>query len=485
MSPRAPIPLLFLERMASWLGEDYPSFAEALGARPVSALRVNTLKLSPSVFRQIAPFPLGERIAWCPSAFLLPEQAAGKAGRHPYHLAGLYYLQDPSAMAAAEVLSPQPGEWVLDLAAAPGGKTTHLAALMQGEGLLIANEIRKARLGSLCQNLERWGAANVVITNETPERLADSFGASFDRVLVDAPCSGEGMFRKDERARADWSPQMIAGCAARQKRILHLAAKLVRPGGYLLYSTCTFAPEENEAVVYDLLQSLPGEFEVIVLPQQPGFLPGRPEWASLPAADDRARALNGAVRLLPHRLPGEGHFLCLLRRRADRAFPEARLLSRRPARGVPAEALGLWRKFVAMTLSAPLPEERLVLRGERLYLAPAMMALSGSLRLVHTGIWLGTCKKGRFEPAHPFALFLKADQARQRLEVPADSPELIAYLRGESLFSRGEPGWVLITVNGWPLGWGKRTQNVVKNHYPRGWLRYEEGPLVGSSLMAE
>lgn len=470
MSPQSPLPPLFLERMARWLGADYASFAQALTGRPLSALRVNTLKLPAQAFRQMAPFPLGEAVPWCSSAFLLSEEAEGIAGKHPYHLAGLYYLQDPSAMAAAEALAPQRGERVLDLAASPGGKTTHLASLMAGEGLLVANEIKTARLGRLCRNVERWGAAHVVVTNETPERLADAFGAFFDRVLVDAPCSGEGMFRKEEKARADWSLQMVAGCAARQKRILQLAAKLVRPGGYLLYATCTFAPEENEAVLYDLLKARRGEFEVVALPSGHGFLPGQPAWASLPPADAAARSLTGAVRLLPHRLPGEGHFLCLLRRRENAHLSPARPLLQRPSRNIPSEALASWREFVAATLTAPLPEERLRLYGERLYLSPTLMPASPGLRLAHVGIWLGTCKRTRFEPAHPLALFLRPEQVRQTLDLPADSPQLAAYLRGESLPSPGEAGWVLVTVDGWPLGWGKRVQGVVKNHYPRGWL---------------
>ncbi len=229
-------------------------------------------------------------------------------GKHPYHLAGLYYLQDPSAMAPAELLMGAPfgtqqgcaslqpassrGMRVLDLAAAPGGKTTALACLMQGHGLLVANEIKDKRVGHLAFNVERWGAGNVVITNESPERLADHFGAFFDRVLVDAPCSGEGMFRKDMGARRDWSPGMVAGCAIRQRAILRVAAKLVRPGGYLLYSTCTFAPEEDEETISGLLDGLP-EFEVVEPPLFEGFMCGRPEWMNLTAAPDEDQCGTG------------------------------------------------------------------------------------------------------------------------------------------------------------------------------------------------
>ncbi len=336
-----PIPPLFLERMSRFLGEEYPAFADSLKAEPKSGLRVNTLKLSPDEFGEITPVEVGEKVPWCSSAFILPPSDF-RLGTHPYHLAGLYYLQDPSAMSPAELLMNAPfdnaqeppfgfrsasaqGLRVLDLAAAPGGKTTHLAALMRGEGLLVANEIKNKRVGHLAMNVERWGAGNVVITNESPERLADHFGAYFDRVLVDAPCSGEGMFRKDMGARADWSPEMVNGCAARQKNILHVAAKLVRPGGYLLYSTCTFAPEEDEGVIAQLLDDFP-EFDVLELPQFPGFMTGKPEWLeTLRSAQGDMAKLSGAVRLFPHRLAGEGHFACLLRKQAGAA--EERVIS--------------------------------------------------------------------------------------------------------------------------------------------------------------
>ena len=284
------IPQAFLERMSRYLGDEYEAFARSLAQAPRTGLRVNTVKLSPEEFQEISAFTLGEIVGWCPSAFHLPPTvpvrvAEASPGLHPHHLAGMYYLQDPSAMASAELLGPRPGERVLDLAAAPGGKTTHLAALMGGEGLLVANEIKSKRVGHLAQNLERWGAGNVVITNETPEALADHFGAFFDRVLVDAPCSGEGMFRKDVGARADWSPEMVAGCAVRQSAIMRVAAKLVRPGGHLLYSTCTFAPEENEAVIAGLLagtsDGIRPKFQLVELPVFAGFMPGRPDWLDL------------------------------------------------------------------------------------------------------------------------------------------------------------------------------------------------------------
>jgi NOL1/NOP2/sun family putative RNA methylase len=475
--------------MSRFLGEEFPAFAGSLNAAPKSGLRVNTLKLTLEQFEEISPFELGKRVPWCDSAFLLTSDleygsstpvsvevklphSRKSPGLHPYHLAGLYYLQDPSAMSPAELLAPQPGERVLDLAAAPGGKTTHLAALMRGQGLLVANEIKNKRVGHLAQNVERWGAGNVVITNESPERLADHFGPFFDRVLVDAPCSGEGMFRKDMGARADWSPEMVAGCAVRQGNILRVAAKLVRPGGYLLYSTCTFAPEENEGVINEFLNGCTAGkgFDVVELPLFDGFMRGRPKWLNIRHSEPRRgeeSLRKGAVRLFPHRVEGEGHFVCLLQRKEGQA--EERVGEGRLGR-LSKQLAGLWRGFVSEVLSVDLAEDRLRVVGERLYYIPAEAPDFGRLRVIHPGAWAGTFKKDRFEPAHPLAPFLKRGQAQDVLDLAADSRELAAYLRGESLVVDGRPGWVLVTVDGWPLGWGKRVQGVVKNHFPRGWM---------------
>lgn len=474
------IPPLFLERMSRFLGDEYPAFEESLSAAPKAGLRVNTLKLSADEFQNISPFVLGERVAWCPSAFLLDGEE--KPGKHPYHLAGLYYLQDPSAMSPAELLFSIPmrkGERVLDLSAAPGGKTTHLAALMHGSGLLVANEIKNKRVGHLTQNVERWGAGNVVVTNESPERLADHFGAFFDRVLVDAPCSGEGMFRKDMGARLDWSPGMVAGCSVRQGNILRVAAKLVKPSGYLLYSTCTFAPEEDEGVIAQLLDEFP-DFAVVELPLFDGFARGKPEW--LKGRMKEERELQGAVRLFPHRLEGEGHFACLLRK-LDGAtdtgtdfesekrmwVAEKRVGKRKDARKTESPDLRFWREFARDALTLDLAEERLCVAGERLYYLPEENPDFGRLRIVHRGVWLGSLKKGRFEPAHPLALFLKPGEAKNFVSLPPDSRELAAYLRGESL-EMDASGWTVVCADAWPLGWGKGVQGMLKNHFPRGWM---------------
>jgi NOL1/NOP2/sun family putative RNA methylase len=464
-----PVPEEFLQRMSRLLGDEYPAFAAAMAEEPRQGVRVNTLKLDAGSFRRIAPFPLGDLVPWSSSAFLLPPSDF-IPGKHPFHTAGLYYLQDPSAMSAAELLDPQPGERVLDLAAAPGGKTTHLASLMKGTGLLVANEIKTSRLGSLVVNVERWGAGNTVVTNESPERLADHFGAIFDRVLLDAPCSGEGTFRRDPAARRDWSLQAVADYAAKQTSILRVAAHLVRPGGTLVYSTCTFAPEEDEGTIARFLKTNP-DFKVVPLAVMGGFMPGRPEWVG--EGDLSTAPTSGAVRLFPHRTPGEGHFVCRLQRKDGADENRSGMWV---AEGLPSDLARWWWAFQAECLTIEFPEERLRLKGERLYLVPEGMPELRGLRTAGTGVWLGTFKKERFEPAHALALHLRKDQAKNVLDFPVDggatpaSSLIQRYLRGESLPSEGRPGWVLICAGGFTMGWGKRVQGIVKNHFPRGWV---------------
>jgi NOL1/NOP2/sun family putative RNA methylase len=475
-SAQSAIPERFLARMEAMLGADFPAFAAIYDQPPTHGLRVNTLKLSPVDFVTFSPFQLSS-LPWNPFGFLLDEPE-DRPGKHPFHAAGLYYLQDPHAQAVAEVLAPQPGERILDLAAAPGGKTTHIASRMQNQGLLVANEIKTKRIGHLAANLERWGARNVAIINETPERLAEFFGPFFDRVLVDAPCSGEGMFRKDLSARSDWSEDMVAGCAVRQTAILHYAARLVRPGGYLCYSTCTFAPEEDEGVIEGFLQEHP-DFNVM--------------------RDACSVSLHASCithhgsRLWPHTSSGEGHFIALLQRDAQALVGRAAAPAMRPA--LSRTLMDQWQAWCGENLTAA-PDVLPVQEGSRLYALPADLPDLKGLRVLHPGWWLADLKKDRIEPSHALAMALPASAARRILALPADNPDVFKYLRCETLLSDGEAGWILVAVQAltpvpsptggggqdsplpvgeglgvrgaFPLGWGKRVQGIVKNHYPRG-----------------
>ena len=459
------IPAAFLERMAHLLGDEYAAFLASYNATPSLGLRVNTLKIAPEVFRQIAPFELAP-VPWCAAGFTVVQPDA-EPGKHPYHAAGLYYLQDPSAMAVAELLDPQPGERVLDLAAAPGGKATHIAAKMRGQGLLVANEIHPKRAWELAGNLERWGVRNAAITNETPERLAERLEGFFDRVLVDAPCSGEGMMRKGAAARIEWAPELIRGCTFRQADILEQAARLVRPDGWLAYATCTFNPEENEGTITQFLTAHP-EFELVEPPRQPGFTPGRPEWIvdPMPDASEIQQNLTRAVRLWPHVAPGEGHFVAVMRRH-DGETANTALKPWRPAR-LPRPVAAAYCDFCAEHLTIEPAGDRLALIGSYLYALEGVLPDLTGLRFLHPGWWLGTSKKERFEPSHALALALQPELTRRPVSLAPRDPALAAYLRGEVFRSPGEAGWVLVCVDGYPLGWGKRVAGILKSHYPRG-----------------
>ncbi|MCS6844392.1 MAG: RsmB/NOP family class I SAM-dependent RNA methyltransferase [Caldilineales bacterium] len=473
MSRSIGLPLTFLARMADLLDEEFPTFLAALSRPPVAGLRVNTLKLSVAEFLALCPWEL-KPVPWCDTGFLLPPTHT--ASTYPLYDAGLYYLQEPSTMAVATLLAPRPGERVLDLCAAPGGKATHIAALMADQGVLVANEVEPDRAAILARNLETWGARHALVLSETPERLAERWPEAFDRVLVDAPCSGEGMFRKSEQARYHWSEAHVAGCALRQQDILDAAAALVRPGGLLAYATCTFAPEENEGVVWRFLQSHP-DFDLEEPAPLPGLDRGRPAWAFWPPTqeevapaalpDARAEALSRTARLWPHRTEGEGHFVALLRRRDGAPRREWRSAAASELTSRERAALAA---FWEPTVGLPLPERLLVRssgeESEVYALAEDAPDVRG-LRALRPGWLLGTLRKGRFIPAHALALGLRRCEALQRLDLPLGSEEVARYLRGEPLPSSGADGWVVVCVEGFPLGWGKRVSGLVKNHYPK------------------
>jgi NOL1/NOP2/fmu family ribosome biogenesis protein/23S rRNA U2552 (ribose-2'-O)-methylase RlmE/FtsJ len=362
-------------------------------------------------------------------------------------------------MVVTEVLRPQPGERVLDLAASPGGKTTHIAACMQDRGLLIANEIRTKRIPALVTNMERWGVRNTIITNETPERLADRLPGFFDRVLVDAPCSGEGMFRKEPAASREWKEVALSGYSDRQRLILRFAARLVRPGGVLVYATCTFNTEENERLIGSFLEEH-ADFEADTLPSLSGV--------SSPISDGLSKSFQPercCLRIWPHISHGEGHFAARLRR-MDGVSNFARITPKRPAPS--RQACEDFQEFMRSTLDLEIHVLDLALFGSYLYhMSSETPDLSG-LRVPRPGWWLGKARKGRFEPSHALAMTLPAEKAGVRLDLPNRDARLQTYLRGELVNVDLPDGWVLVTVDGFPLGWGKAVQGVMKNHYPAG-----------------
>ena len=428
------LPEAFLLRMKAQLGDEFEDFLKSLERPRAVALRFNPLKGE----RPVLPFTR-EPVPWEPEGFYYDPDS--RPGLHVYHEAGVYYLQEASAMAPVALLDPQPGEAVCDLCAAPGGKTTQIAGRMQGQGFLLCNEINPKRAKILSRNIERMAVSNALVTNEHPANLAKRFANLFDRVLVDAPCSGEGMFRKEEAAVTDWSQETVEMCAHRQGEILHSAAQLVRPGGRLVYSTCTFAPEEDELAVAAFLEAHP-EFTPEAV-ETPWFVPGE----------------NGSHRMWPHKLLGEGHFAAVLKKagggESGCPIPDGEKL--------PKE----WSAF-ARELEIRLPEGKAVAFGQSLFWAPAGMPDIHRLKVLRPGLELGTVKKDRFEPAHALALWL--DSCKTTQSYAPDSGEMKAYLHGDVVPSC-EKGWCLVKAGAYSIGWGKGDGRVLKNHYPKGLRR--------------
>ncbi len=438
------LPVLFPERMKKLLGSDYDAFLSSYERPRNVGLRINPLKMPPAWIE--ASFGLS-RVAWCEDGYYYA--ADTRPGLHPLHEAGAYYLQEPSAMAPAVLLDAQPNERVLDLCAAPGGKSTQIAAAMRGEGLLVCNEINPKRARILSSNIERLGIANALVLNEAPQRLEQRFSGFFDRILVDAPCSGEGMFRKEEAAVSDWSEQTVDMCAARQLEILRSAAKMLRAGGRLVYSTCTFAPQENEGSVSAFLHEHP-DFYVEKI-DAPWFSAGHPEWIC-----DAADGLEHTFRLWPHLLRGEGHYAAVLRRRGEAECAE---LPREPSAPMPAELT----RFCGEN-GVILPKGKTVFFGDTVYLAPEQMPQLKGLRVLRAGLEIGTLCKNRIEPAHAWALWLKTSE--RMADYPADSDELRRYMAGQTL-SGAQRGWTLVCCEGLTLGWAKGDGSTLKNHYPK------------------
>ncbi|QKG84018.1 NOL1/NOP2/sun family putative RNA methylase [Kroppenstedtia pulmonis] len=453
------LPDSYCIQMKRLLREEYPSFI-ATYEEPVSrGLRINSLKISTEEGKILFPFAL-EPIPWCDSGFYYDHQQ-DRPGKHVYHAAGLYYIQDPSAMAPVEALDPKPGEKILDLCAAPGGKTTQIAAKMQGQGILVANEISSQRRKALVENLERCGVRNALVLGESPQLLSTRFSGYFDRILIDAPCSGEGMFRKDPESCQRWSPKATELCADLQLEILDAAAPMLRPGGILTYSTCTFNPVENEQVLQLFLERNPA-FRLQKVPGSTHFQPSRSDWAKGNAD------LSLGARLWPHRLKGEGHFVSVLVKEAGPTGTKQRPGKFPPVHNDARQAL---KSFVSENLNVEL-NGLFTMYGDHLYHVHKNTPSLKGLKVERPGLYLGQVKGKRLVPSHAWAMSLSTDQVKQTHSFSTEDPELYSYLRGEALPVNRPKGWTLVTVDRFPLGWGKVSGGLLKNHYPK-WLRWD------------
>jgi len=455
------LPIEFEKKMKAFLGDEWDDFLYSYDNNRFQALRFNTLKVQSQEERmrilKTLKISSDKKVSWADEAYYFDENV--RPGKHPYHEMGLYYIQEPSAMSAAALLAPKPGMRVLDLCAAPGGKSTQLATYLGDSGLLVSNEINTQRSRILSQNIERMGIKNAIVTNEDSFVLASHFPGFFNAIQVDAPCSGEGMFRKLPEAIEQWSMENVAICAARQKEILDNAAVMLKPGGTIVYSTCTFSREENEDVIECFLE------------RHPDF------------------TLEEMERFWPHKVDGEGHFVAKLVRRgcvdtdlkADRKTKKNKNSKNRKNETKPAltkENMKLLSEFLDETISedmaAWIKNSRLVMFGEQLYRLPDMEVDIKGLKVQRAGLHIGEFKKQRFEPSHSLALALKISEAKNVVKLTCDNPQTIGFFNGQSVMLSDEQaaeckkGWALVCVDGYPAGWGKVNGAQVKNHYPKG-----------------
>ena len=477
------LPIEFEKKMKNFLGDEWEDFLYSYDNNRFQALRFNTLKVgqNKSADTEITKImdtlgiPMDKKVTWANDAYYYEEDK--RPGKHPYHEMGLYYIQEPSAMSAAALLAPKPGMRVLDLCAAPGGKSTQLATYLGYSGLLVSNEINTQRSRILSQNIERMGIKNAIVTNEDSFVLASHFPSFFNAIQVDAPCSGEGMFRKLPEAVEQWSTENVAICAARQKEILDNAAVMLKPGGVIVYSTCTFSREENEDVIEHFLESH-SDF-----------------------------TLEEMERFWPHKVDGEGHFVAKLVRRGsvnefdadyevceencnkvedtglkdDRKNKKNKNNKNRKNETKTAltkENMKLLSEFLDETVSedmaAWIKNARLVMFGEQLYRLPDMEVDIKGLKVQRAGLHVGEFKKQRFEPSHSLALALKLSDAQNVVKLTCDDPQTTGFFNGQSVMlsdwqaAECKKGWALVCVDGYPAGWGKVNGAQVKNHYPKG-----------------
>ena len=470
----ADLPQSFLDSMKEILGEDYEAFLAGFDGQRQYGLRVNTLKMNLEEFERIAPFHL-KKVPWISNGYFY--EAEDAPAKHPFYSAGLYYLQEPSAMTPASRLKVQPGERVLDLCAAPGGKATELGAALQGEGLLVANDINTARARALLRNLELFGISNSFVTNEPPHVLAERFPEFFHKIMVDAPCSGEGMFRKNPAVVDSWQEKGPEYFSKLQREIIVQAADMLLPGGMMFYSTCTFSPLENEKTITHLLKERP-DMEVIPMEDYEGFAEGLTSYRG-EVFDESCKLCR---RIWPHKMSGEGHFMALLHKKNGVQQQVQQTVSQSSIWWEKCKGLNKEQKAAAEDffshVNIAYDEKRIDVRGDNLYYLPAPKYDGRGLHFLRNGLFMGEFKKKRFEPSQPFALALHAQDFDQVLDFPADDERLSRYLRGETLdvsdLIAGEKkrkGWQLVMVAGHPLGFGKLVNNNLKNKYPSGWRK--------------
>lgn len=424
------LPQEFLYAMKDILKDEYDDFIKSYDEPKTTGLRVNTLKINKEDFINLNLFQLSQ-IPWADEAFYYDE-TIDRPGKNALHEAGAYYLQEPSAMSVVPKVDVREGEKILDMCAAPGGKSTYILSKLNDTGLLVSNEINPIRIKALGENLERFGAKNCIITNTDSNNLRKLFTGYFDKVVIDAPCSGQGMFRKDEVAIKDWSYAKVLECQSIQREIIRDGYDMLKDGGVLVYSTCTFAKEENETVINEFIE----EYENAKLIEM--------------------------ERVWPHKVKGEGHFVAKIQKLEDEDCSTKELKTKRLDKEL-KDYRDFEKKFLNINMG-----DKFDIRGENLYLIPQESPDTKKLKVLRYGLHLGVLKKNRFEPSHALSHYLKPEDVKNVENLKLDNEEVLNYLRGNTISTGQSRGWVLVTVEGVPLGWGKESNGVLKNHYPKG-----------------
>lgn len=457
------LPKNFYDKMEKLLGHEFGDFLASYGDARMYGLRVNNLKITCEEFERIVPFEV-RKIPWIPNGYFYDGDSVSPA-KHPFYHAGLYYLQEPSAMTPASRLDVKPYDAVLDLCAAPGGKATELAVKLRGKGVIVANDISNSRAKALLKNIELFGVRNPFVVNEPPAKLAEYFEGFFDKILLDAPCSGEGMFRKEPAVMKSYMSNGVDFYAKLQREILVPAVKMLKPGGKLLYSTCTFSPEEDEQAIDFITEQFP-DLKLIDIEWYEGFDKGHPEWAS------GNPELKKCVRIWPHKMKGEGHFVALLEKEGvSDAGPGLNVRKEKNDKSL-HKKFEYFYEFMER-LDWDIDDTRLELQGDRLFYMPEGLGRLRGMRFLRNGLYMGDCLNKRFEPSQALAMAIGKDEYRDTISLACDDARVVKYLKGETINIAPEEaagkGWHLFCVEGYPLGWGKLNNGTLKNKYHSGW----------------
>ena len=424
------LPQQFLDEMKEILNEEYDDFIKSYEEPKTTGLRVNTLKMTKEKLVNLGLFKLNQ--IPCANEGFYYDETIDRPGKNPLHEAGAYYLQEPSAMSVVPKAEIKENDKVLDMCAAPGGKSTYILSKLNDTGLLVSNEINPIRIKALGENLERFGARNCIITNTDSSNLKKAFAGYFDKVIIDAPCSGQGMFRKDEVAISDWSYAKVLECQSIQREIIRDGYEMLNNGGILVYSTCTFAKEENEVVINEFIEEYPNA------------------------------KLIEMERLWPHKVKGEGHFVAKIQKLEDEDCKVKETKTKRLDKEL-KDYRDFEKKFLNIKMG-----DKFDIRGENLYLLPYESPETKKLKVLRYGLHLGMLKKNRFEPSHALSHYLTIEDAKYVEDLKLDDTKILDYLRGNVINTGQSRGWVLVAVEGVPIGWGKESNGVIKNHYPKG-----------------